>query len=577
MVTTTMASPTVCRQVVVRGVLGRLVAVLLVTTIAATGCGGTSSDGEGAPTPTVDESSAELPSPTGSPAPPAAPEEGSCRYLGVDAAGEMQVELTVQNPFSIRADLRVEYILGDAAGTGISRGEIVHFRLVDPGEIVWVEDNTHDPLPSGIAETEIRCEVAVSVDRSSRASRTAPGPGDSCRSLGLDPSRRPLVEVAVRNPFSSPTRLIVIFALRDGDGVRVDDARVAVTDDLVNPAETVIEERVMGDALSSGVNEDEIACTILAIENDPAADDPPSPSPSTPSLPEVSIERVLSELPVPGAICDHTGPVVAGDVIACSHPDGRGILVSIVDDAGTWVGGAAEQFPTTAAGLSTFHTDLGPGQNCTNLLARDLLRAADDRSQYLVALAYFYLDGQSYLMDIDENAVPCETLYSPELVAEVFAGGWLDVDYPSPPAPSGARLGDIVAAFDRQLDGEVRCDDPDRVVGYGDVILCDVIPSIDNAQPGRLGLVILSDDGHAAGSVGSDTFQKALSAPDGLNCTQFFGTALTDPEVGYLEAVAYWFLQGRHDLMDIDANGVPCETVVAAEVVSSVFAGGLIQ
>ena len=57
----------------------------------------------------------------------------------------------------------------------------------------------------------------------------------------------------------------------------------------------------------------------------------------TPTTEAVSIETVEDELPTAGIVCDHDGPVGAGDVIACEHPDGRGVLISIVADDGTWV------------------------------------------------------------------------------------------------------------------------------------------------------------------------------------------------------------------------------------------------
>ena len=61
-----------------------------------------------------------------------------------------------------------------------------------------------------------------------------------------------------------------------------------------------------------------------------------------------------------------------------------------------------------------------------------------------------------------------------------------------------------------------------------------------------------------------------LVAPDSLLATQ-----LPDPLLQYFGVVLYWFLEGQPaPLMDIDLNGIPCETKYPREVVESVWAGG---
>ncbi len=60
------------------------------------------------------------------------------------------------------------------------------------------------------------------------------------------------------------------------------------------------------------------------------------------------------------------------------------------------------------------------------------------------------------------------------------------------------------------------------------------------------------------------------SLPDGLFCRDLKAKGLT-----YADAVAYYVAQGRPDRMDIDINGIPCETVYSpAEVRSYIAAHG---
>ena len=74
--------------------------------------------------------------------------------------------------------------------------------------------------------------------------------------------------------------------------------------------------------------------------------------------------------------------------------------------------------------------------------------------------------------------------------------------------------------------------------------------------------------------------------PPGLNCTNLLASdsAFTQeaqreqltPEQTYFGVVLYYFTHGRSPLMDIDNNGVPCETVIERSVVDTVWGGGWI-
>lgn len=78
-----------------------------------------------------------------------------------------------------------------------------------------------------------------------------------------------------------------------------------------------------------------------------------------------------------------------------------------------------------------------------------------------------------------------------------------------------------------------------------------------------------------------------MDIPSGLNCSQLLApgsvfdeqsaqSGLT-PTQQYFATVTYWFLQDRPTpLMDIDQNGIPCQTLVPAAVVEQVWSGGWI-
>lgn len=71
--------------------------------------------------------------------------------------------------------------------------------------------------------------------------------------------------------------------------------------------------------------------------------------------------------------------------------------------------------------------------------------------------------------------------------------------------------------------------------------------------------------------------------PRGLNCTDLVAhpafvadiAGRLDPTLTYFAAVLYWFLEDRPTpRMDIDSNGIPCETLFPADVVQRVWGGG---
>jgi hypothetical protein len=54
-------------------------------------------------------------------------------------------------------------------------------------------------------------------------------------------------------------------------------------------------------------------------------------------------------------------------------------------------------------------------------------------------------------------------------------------------------------------------------------------------------------------------------------------TELPTSEMVYFGALLYWFMEGMPERMDADRNQIPCETLVAASVVRSVWDGGWVE
>jgi hypothetical protein len=171
-------------------------------------------------------------------------------------------------------------------------------------------------------------------------------------------------------------------------------------------------------------------------------------SPFIADLPTPTVDQLAAELGEEvtwegrGWACtaETTGPLGYGSVLTC-RPDPEPvesswpIVTLLMTGDATWT--AAESgllfpllHPTARDGMIT-----GPmprGVNCTDLLAEDspfsqLGDGLAPEQTYFAVVLHFFLDGQSYLMDIDDNGVPCETLFDPGVVAEVWDGGYLRV------------------------------------------------------------------------------------------------------------------------------------------------------
>ena len=139
--------------------------------------------------------------------------------------------------------------------------------------------------------------------------------------------------------------------------------------------------------------------------------------------------------------------------------------------------------------------------------------------------------------------------------------------------------------------GIFQTDPVDRAapIGAGDVFVCS-IRTEPVGEPGNLLIAVLTDDGLVATQQSSSGENYLpFTAPQGLGCQEFIDlpdiAQWTDhdsysdwgPGAAYRLVVAYWFVEGQPARMDPDGDGVPCEEVVAPEVIAAAWSGDFWQ
>ncbi len=164
-------------------------------------------------------------------------------------------------------------------------------------------------------------------------------------------------------------------------------------------------------------------------------------------------------------------------------------------------------------------------------------------------------------------------------VAHVEA--WLADEYQSSEPPDGV-LGpsDVVCA-------------ETGPIAVGSVLACSLVPNTApelQLDEGGVVIYVIDDTGRAAWTSGTDVPDSAAGLADALvrSGTDLFCEDLMDPDVlahpfsgvgrpadsAYFWSLVYWSLTSQPDRMDADLDGIPCETVHAAVMVSQVLAGG---
>jgi hypothetical protein len=149
--------------------------------------------------------------------------------------------------------------------------------------------------------------------------------------------------------------------------------------------------------------------------------------------------------------------LVGGSVATCrpDPPVEEGqepvVTVLVLDGAGqVAVAEAGVQNPELSA--DSIYLDVESGLNCTQFTKTDPGPASiDDPLRYFATVLYWFLEGRpAPLMDIDENGIPCETKFTPEVVADLWNGGWFPTALPTPagqPVDAPVQAGDVLSVF----------------------------------------------------------------------------------------------------------------------------------
>ncbi len=204
-----------------------------------------------------------------------------------------------------------------------------------------------------------------------------------------------------------------------------------------------------------------VATSTLPATTSVATTQPSTPAPTTPPATthpdgglEVAtvaawIQRLLDAEfaatdPPPGVlgayqvICEDQGRLETGDVLACrgeprTEPDFQldptGVVVYVLDHTGRAAWSAGTDVPDTTSDLLALHEAAPHGLFCRDLMSPDGTGSLfdgygrPDDSAYFWSLVYWSLEGRPDRMDADHDGIPCETVHSPAVVADVLAGG----------------------------------------------------------------------------------------------------------------------------------------------------------
>lgn len=126
-----------------------------------------------------------------------------------------------------------------------------------------------------------------------------------------------------------------------------------------------------------------------------------------------------------------TDPIPPGSVLRCDpaqdgpqEGENLPVVTVLALDAATVA--VAQTDISSAAGLAVggvLRPRFGSGRTCREVVDEAGLDAIEDELAYFALLGYWFIEGRPALMDIDDNGVPCETLFSPGVVDAVWAGG----------------------------------------------------------------------------------------------------------------------------------------------------------
>ena len=166
-------------------------------------------------------------------------------------------------------------------------------------------------------------------------------------------------------------------------------------------------------------------------------------------------------------------------------------------------------------------------------------------------------------------------------VVVFWVQGWMDDQF-----VRSEPLEGVIGAY------QLECRDSEPI-GVGGVFACVGRPQTEpglQLDPAGVVIYVLDESGAAVWSAGTDvpdTTERLLEAydraPKELLCRDLMSPEVEafpftgvgrPPEDAFFWSLVYWSLEGQPARMDEDGNGIPCETLHDADVVSKVLGGG---
>lgn len=175
----------------------------------------------------------------------------------------MQVELSFTNPLGDLRSLEVSYaLLGADDVRFLTESALVDLPAAD--ERFQLDDDTVEPVPSGVDESQIGCSILDIAEGFSFGDVREPGAADVCEFSSVDSFGDVQVELTVTSPFSDSTNIQITYALRGPGGVRfaADFAFI----DVVGAGETIRSNEDSGTEVPDWMSPEDVTCDILGIE-----------------------------------------------------------------------------------------------------------------------------------------------------------------------------------------------------------------------------------------------------------------------------------------------------------------------
>ena len=187
----------------------------------------------------------------------------TCRYIGTDFADDMQVELSFTNPLGNLPSLEVSYALLDADNVRfLTESAFVELPAAD--EQFQINDDTVEPVPPGVDQSQIGCTVLDVAEGFSFGDATAPGAEDVCEFESVDSFDDIQVQLTATSPFTETTNIKITYALRGPGDVRFASDSAFV--ELVAAGETIRSNEDSVTEVPDWMLPDEVTCDILGIE-----------------------------------------------------------------------------------------------------------------------------------------------------------------------------------------------------------------------------------------------------------------------------------------------------------------------